>query len=107
MLSPMYDAGTRHYYIDELARLKNGQFIIPVRWLEDNDGNVLADAYPVTLDNEVRGFLLQLWLILTNTQFVAHVVDGDVILVKSSELKDNFLDLMDLGLVPTWSGEFA
>ncbi|KJA14960.1 hypothetical protein HYPSUDRAFT_149732 [Hypholoma sublateritium FD-334 SS-4] len=89
MLSPMYDAGTRHYYIDELARLKNGQFIIPVRWLEDNDGNVLADAYPVTLDNE----------------FVAHVVDGDVILVKSSELKDNFLDLMDLGLVPTWSAQ--
>ena len=54
MLSPMYDGGSSHYYIDELARLKNGDFVIPLRWLEDNEGNVLADAYTVTLDDEVR-----------------------------------------------------
>ncbi len=52
----MYDAGDRHYFIDELARLKNGNLIIPVRWLEDNDGDVFADAYAVTFDNQVRGF---------------------------------------------------
>ncbi|KAJ3517709.1 hypothetical protein NLJ89_g342 [Agrocybe chaxingu] len=85
-LSPMYDAGDRHYYIDELARLKNGNFIIPVRWLEDNEGNVFADAYAVTF----------------NDQFVANVVDSDVILVKSSDLQDNILDLTDWGLLPTW-----
>jgi len=54
----MYDAGDRHYYIDELAHLKNGNFIIPVRWLEDNDGGVFADAYTVTFDNQVWEFLL-------------------------------------------------
>ena len=60
ILSPMYDGGSRHYYIDELARLKNGDFVIPLRWLEDNEGNVLADAYTVTLDDEVRYFQLHL-----------------------------------------------
>ena len=59
-LSPMYDAGDRHYYIDELARLKNGNFIIPVRWLEDNNGNVFAEAYAVTFDDQVQIFPLMI-----------------------------------------------
>ena len=51
----MYDAGHCHYYIDELARLKDGTFIIPVRWLEDEDKSVYADAWAVTFD-QVRNF---------------------------------------------------
>jgi hypothetical protein len=49
----MYNAGDRHYYIDELARLKNGNFVIPIRWLEDNDGKVFADAYAVAFSDRV------------------------------------------------------
>ncbi len=56
----MYEAGSRHYYIDELARLKNGRLIIPVRWLEDNNGEVFADAYAVNLNDQVRGYLLKI-----------------------------------------------
>jgi hypothetical protein len=54
----MYDAGNRHYYIDELSRLKNGNFVVPLRWLEDVDKNVFADAYAVVVDDRVRCFLI-------------------------------------------------
>jgi len=59
-LSPMYDAGDRHYYIDEVAQLKSGEFVIPVRWLEDDKGEVFMDAYSVTLaaDASVRNLFL-------------------------------------------------
>lgn len=61
----MYDNGSCHFYIDELARLKNGTFIIPVRWLEDEDGNVYADAYVVSVDHEVRNFRQRILFDLT------------------------------------------
>lgn len=55
-LSPMYDAGDRHYYIDELACLNDGSFIIPVRWLEDSKGKIFADAYQVVFHDHVRSY---------------------------------------------------
>ncbi len=53
-LSPMYDNKGSHFYIDEISRLKNGSFVIPVRWLEDEDRNVYADAYAIKFDHNVR-----------------------------------------------------
>ena len=49
----MYDSGTCHYYIDELVHLKTGNFVITIRWLEDKDGNVFADAFSVIFDAQV------------------------------------------------------
>ncbi|KAJ6529323.1 hypothetical protein B0H19DRAFT_1214550 [Mycena capillaripes] len=53
-LSPMYDAGSSHYYVNELAHLKSGELIIPVRWVRFR-GKVYADAFSVTLNEQVPG----------------------------------------------------
>jgi hypothetical protein len=54
ILSPMFDAGTSHYYVNELALLKNGDFVIPIRWVTMG-GKVYADAYSVIVDDKVCG----------------------------------------------------
>ena len=52
-LSPMWDAGSgRHYYVNELAELQDGQLVIPIRWFLRR-GEVHADAFLVTIDSEV------------------------------------------------------
>ena len=54
LLSPMFDAGHgRHFYVNELAQLRNEQYVIPFRWVT-RDGEVYADAWSVSFDSEVR-----------------------------------------------------
>ena len=39
---------------------------------------------------------------LTAFQSVANVIDSETILVRGSDLRDNFLQLKDMGLIPAW-----
>lgn len=83
LLSPMYADGARHYYVLEFARLKNGDFVVPARWLTYK-GQVKADIF------QVQRF-----------------PDGTVSIdmdqteqIDASELGDTYPELIDQGLVP-------
>ncbi|KAJ7501671.1 hypothetical protein B0H11DRAFT_1855349 [Mycena galericulata] len=85
-LSPMYDAQGTHYYVNEIAQLKNGQFVVPIRWVRFR-GKVYADAFTVTVnkDNE------------------ASVCDETTQLISASDLAHNYLDLEHRKEIPNWS----
>ncbi|KAJ7195789.1 hypothetical protein GGX14DRAFT_575340 [Mycena pura] len=86
-LSPMYDAGGGvHYYVNELARLKDGRMVIPVRWVTCCS-KVHTDAFLVTLDPEGA----------------AVIEDGETIMIAASDLEHNFFDLKAEAKLPKWS----
>jgi hypothetical protein len=63
----MWDGGDRHYYVNELCRLKNGRFVIPIRWLAKTHGDgsktIHADAFNVTFDETVcLVLMINIWL---------------------------------------------
>lgn len=45
--TPMYASGTRHFYIDEVAELEDGQLVMPVAWIK-RDGQLFAHSRAVT-----------------------------------------------------------
>ncbi|KAJ7868525.1 hypothetical protein B0H14DRAFT_2346529, partial [Mycena olivaceomarginata] len=88
VLSPMYDAGTAHYYVNELARLKNGDFVVPIRWLMYR-GKAHADAFMVSFNETGH----------------ATIDDSKTIIITAADLSENYLDLQDKKLIPQWSAE--
>ena len=51
ILSPMYDDRHRkqHFYVNELARMKDGSYVIPLRWVT-YEGRLHADALRVIIE---------------------------------------------------------
>ncbi|KAJ6615957.1 hypothetical protein B0H10DRAFT_2164767 [Mycena sp. CBHHK59/15] len=84
-LSPIFDAGSAHYYVNEISQLKNGKFVIPIRWVMFR-GKVYADSFSVTFNEENK----------------ATVVDGRTILICANDLSNNYLDLQHRGTIPKW-----
>ena len=83
LLSPMYADGDRHFYVLEFARLKNGNLVVPVRWLS-HKGQVKADAFEVKQ--------LPDGTVSINTE--------EAILIEASDLRDTYPDLIAKGAVP-------
>ena len=48
-LSPMVIHRGQHFYVDELAQCHNGEFVIPVRWVEQH-GILCGDVLKVLQD---------------------------------------------------------
>ncbi|KAJ7652787.1 hypothetical protein DFH06DRAFT_1134240 [Mycena polygramma] len=86
ILSPMYDAGNCHYYVNEVLRLKNGLFVIPIRWIMFED-KVHADVFSITFNDDAE----------------ATVLDHETSLVCSDEFQNNYFDLEHIGKVPKWA----
>ncbi|KAJ7429669.1 hypothetical protein B0H11DRAFT_1766833 [Mycena galericulata] len=56
-LTPMIVDGNRHFYVDELARCRNGDLVIPLRWVIYK-GALHADAFKVRVDDEGQASVL-------------------------------------------------
>ena len=83
LLSPMYADGARHYYVLEFARLKNGDFVVPARWLT-HKGHVKADVFQVK----------------KHPDGTMSIDAGQTARIDASELWNTYPELVDQGLVP-------
>lgn len=83
LLSPMYADGNRHFYVLEFARLRDGTYIVPARWLT-HKGRVKADAFEVS------------WL----PNGAASIKTEETILIDASDLEDTYPDLVAKEMVP-------
>ncbi|KAJ7885270.1 hypothetical protein B0H14DRAFT_3737214 [Mycena olivaceomarginata] len=85
MLSPMYAAGFSHYYVNEVARLRDGRFIVPMRWVTHKN-KVWTDAFSVTF----------------NEQGEATIMDDRTVFICAEDLKDNYYDLEHASQLLKW-----
>ncbi|KAI0682322.1 hypothetical protein BC835DRAFT_1424616 [Cytidiella melzeri] len=87
-LSPMYNTGDRHFYVNKLTRLYDGSLVIPFRW--------------IVYHNAVHA---ESWKVIVDDQGMATVHDeGEPLMVPASEMTDNYFDLEHGHELPqTWS----
>ncbi|KAF9780464.1 hypothetical protein BJ322DRAFT_1128850 [Thelephora terrestris] len=82
ILTPMVAIGSRHFYVFEFARLRDGRYIVPERWVKYK-GELYAEAFEVDFSDGR-----------------ASVIDERTTLVSVKDLKDNYYDLQEKNLLP-------
>ncbi|KAI0696508.1 hypothetical protein BC835DRAFT_1405920 [Cytidiella melzeri] len=83
-LSPMYNAHEKHYYVNKLTQLRNGEFIIPFRW--------------VIYRKAVHA---QSWAVAIGDNNVATVLPVQI-MVAALDMDKNYFDLKADGKLPVW-----
>ncbi|KAF7296426.1 hypothetical protein HMN09_01113000 [Mycena chlorophos] len=86
MLSPMYDAGRAHFYVNELARTRDGSLVVPIRWIIC-DGEIQADSFTVSINMAGEG----------------EINDNKTTLVRAANLVFNYYDLLERDEIPAWT----
>ncbi|KDN33741.1 hypothetical protein RSAG8_13172, partial [Rhizoctonia solani AG-8 WAC10335] len=82
-LTPMYSNGGKSYYVNELARLHDGSYVIPQKWITRN-GVLTADCWPVSW-RSVPGDELNSGLHVSN----------NIVHIPSTAFASNYFDIME------------
>jgi len=56
--TPMYASGLKHFYIEEVSRLDNGQLVMPVAWIRRN-GELCADCCLISVEEVIFNYIAQ------------------------------------------------
>ena len=86
ILTPMVAVGSKHFYVFEFSRLRDGRYIVPERWVKYK-GQLHAEAFEVDF-----------------SMGKASIKDKKTTLVSIEELKDNYYDLQEQNLLPDCDG---
>ena len=86
ILTPMVAVGSKHFYVFEFSRLRDGRYIVPERWVKYKD-QLHAEAFEVDF-----------------SMGKASIRDDKTTLVSINELKDNYYDLREQNLLPDCDG---
>ncbi|KAH9917046.1 hypothetical protein B0H21DRAFT_850669 [Amylocystis lapponica] len=93
MWADWVNAPHKHFYIKELAELRDGRLIIPLKWLVEREVGESFDGHLVAYNSTTGEFEIQ---------------DKAVICVKATKLSANYLDLKARGCsfrFPEWTRE--
>jgi hypothetical protein len=89
LLCPHFIRGTSNFYVDELAKLNNGHFVIPVRWIIV-DNQLVAECWKTAR---------------VHTTGLFDVQDAQLVDVPAQEFRQDYMQLLHHNNCPTLSDD--